>query len=329
MKKPLNDLKIELISKYGYEENFAETLSILVSSIIDHYGEEYENLVLNAILSCKYIIAGTPENKYENAYDVLKRENMLDTIVGDTIINDSDYKTASGVYQAVPRLSNTEGTFNIDRIDRIIVLPHNFDENRPVSMGILSHETLHLIKSFINQYSIEENILHERNGFYVADYELSVNEGKIEKRVLKETGMGFDEGVNTHDEYAVMNESYYDNYEASGYAKQRVIAEYILFNLNLKNIVDKAILTGEFSELKEILNGVRENGYNEFMSMMDKSIELEYERFKNILNGEKLRDATNRANEHYEHHIVPFVKDLEKLLAMEKENEKRASKSIG
>lgn len=327
MKKPLNDLKNELIGKYGYESDFAETIAIMTDSIVNYYGEEYENLITDAIMSCKYIIAGTEENKYENIYDVLKRENMLDDTIGEDIVTDGDLKRAGGVYQSLPRISYKDGVFSIDRVDRLLVLPYYFNKEHPDSLGILAHETLHLIKAYLRAYSIEGNILHERFGFHNIEYDLSYNDGRIEKRIIKNVGTGFEEGVNTHDEYAVMHESYDDTYESAGYGFQRVTAEYLIFDLDLKSMIDKSALTGDLTELIELFDQIKENAFIDFNNAMDESVRLAYERFKNIFDEKKLKESTEKSRKQFEEGVIPFIRSLEKVLSKEISEENVAIKS--
>ena len=74
----LNDYKDALKEKYGYTEDFAETISIIADDLINHYGEEYKQLIRSAIQSCKYVIRQKTKKGMETVKDTKKKEKMLD-----------------------------------------------------------------------------------------------------------------------------------------------------------------------------------------------------------------------------------------------------------
>lgn len=314
MKKPLNDYKKELISKYGYDENFAETITIIADSMISHYGEEYESLILDAILSCKYVIA----NEHENTYELLKRENMLDDAIGDRLLDPESLKLTAGIYQEIPRVIMIDGSYKVDRVDRMIALSNSFSIDHPYFIGLLARETAHLVKSYLNAYQIDNNMLIQRSGLSETTYHLSYEGGEVRKLVISEKGYGFDEGVNTHDEFAIMHESYDDAYEVSGYNRLRVTSEYLIHDLGLKEIIDKAGLLGDKSELVNVLNESMTNGYDGFIRALDECMKLEFERYKNLLDRDKLNETIKKSNEQYENDVVPLIKELSISLNNEK-----------
>ena len=319
MKKPLNDFKLELIKKYQYEENFAETIAIMADSIVEHYGEEYETLVTDAIMSCKYIISGTKDNKYENAYETLKRENMLDDTKGERLLDPESLKLTAGIYQSLPRLSHKDGKYNIDGIDRIIILSKNFDLDNQLFIGTMIHETCHLIKSFIKGYELEGNKLYERCGLCETEYDLSIENGKVAKTIVSEKGYGIDEGVNTHDEFSIMRESNNSSYESPGYGKLRATSEYLMYDLDLKSVIDKANLLGDKKELTELMDQTISKGYDGLVDALDGSLKLELTRYKSLLDRKKLKDAIANANKQYNNEVVPLVKELTASLSKDTE----------
>ncbi len=318
--KLLYDFKEEIKQKYSYDDDLAETIAMTAESLIDYFGVEYESLILEAISSCKYVIAkkekeidGKLSPVFENVYDVLKRENMILDIKGTTI-SDGDLKRASGVYTSVPKLSFTDGKYNIDKIDRIIVLGSHFNKDNPASLGLIAHETMHMIKSYINEFTIDGDKLVERRGLGKTEYKLTNSNDGINLSLEKETGVGIEEGLNSYDELKLVRTAYDSNYETYGYAYQRVVAGILIDNINLDEYIKKAQLTGNTEELKNIFDENILGGYDEFIRDLDSTVELEYKRFEYILDIEKSKEYLNELDKIFEERLVPKLQSIKKSL---------------
>lgn len=323
-KKLLFDFKEEIKNKYGYDEELAETIAMTAESIIDYMGSEYESIILEAISSCKYIIAnnfkldenGKQVGIAENIYDVLKREGMLEHIEGSTV-NDGDLKRAGGVYTSVPRISEHEGKFTIDSIDRVIVLPNYFNHNNPASLGTASHETMHLVKAYVKEYEIEGNKLKQRFGLGHGEYSLGVQGGKVIRTLIKETGIGTEEGANTYDELSLIRNTYDSNYEVYGYPYQRSICGYLADGIGLGPIIREAQLTGDIDEVKKLFDTHIDIGFEGFNEKMDETVRLEYERFANIFDEEKYKESLDKLQKLFETELAPRVRSFEASLKPE------------
>jgi hypothetical protein len=313
-KKQLCDFKEEIKAKYGYDEGLAETIAMTAESCIDYMGEEYADLIFEAISSCKYVVAVQQKDKkgnykLETIYDVAKREGLIEEDE-DSLVNDGDLKRASGAYISKPNLSYSDGEFKIDSVDREIILPYYFDPDGMSSLATISHETKHLIKAFAGEYKIEGNKLHARNGVGGSDYELTESNGKVHKKLVNEIGVGFEEGVNSYDELCLMRECYDSNYEVYGYTSLRITAGYLMDALKLRDMIKFAQLTGNIEELKALFDANMDVGFEGFLKISDKNAELEYRRFATLLDPEASKEALDNLERHFIEEIVPRTKEF-------------------
>lgn len=314
--KLLFDFKEEIKTKYNYDEELAQTIAMTAESLIDYFGNEYENIILEAIKSCKYIIAKPmrqDEHKNwlpsETIYDVMKREGKLEYIENATV-TDGDFKRANGVYSSRAIVSEENGQFKLDRVDRIIVLPYYFNHENPSSLGTITHETMHLVKAYVNEYKIEGDMLIERGGLSKNTYKLSSKDGKVQKTFVSELGVGFEEGINSYDEQKVIRSSYDENFDVHGYAYQRIVGAFIADSVGLAPNIKNAQLSGDISEIKKIFDENMENGFEAFLMLMDENVKLEYRRFATIMDPDKNKEVLTQLQEQFEKKIVPQVRNF-------------------
>jgi hypothetical protein len=322
-KKMLFDFKEEIKNKYGYTEELAEDIALTAESCINYMGQDYTNIILEAINSCKYSMAKKGYNDdgtyfIENVYDVAKRDNMLDESEND-IVSEGDLKRASGVYIYITRLTYQNNEYKIDRVDRSIIIGSSFAPGTANYYSALAHETMHLIKAYSREHTIENNQLRTRFGLGYADYNLSQKDGKVVKTKTKEIGVGIEEGINTYDELCLMRQFYDSNYEVYGYANLRIVGGFLMDNIGLAPQIRLAQVTGNTDEIRNIIDANMGIGYEEYLKRLDESVALEYERFAEILDPEKCDEVLGRLNKHFEEQIAPATRELRSRINHEME----------
>lgn len=185
----------------GCEEKLAYAVSTLYDTLVTEYGEEYQQIILDAILSCKYEIAreyrmdsnGKKTNTKEDVKAVLKRNNFPLDFISKEDLN------KRYVYASYPEIKDK----TITNVNRMIVMPDYFNDESPASIGMLVNSINSLVKSYINEYKIDGNFIIRRRG--LATYRYDINSHKL----IDSFGFGLEKGLNDYDERAIVIE-YYD-----------------------------------------------------------------------------------------------------------------------
>jgi len=294
-KERLAEFEKENRGIYDYSDDFSQTIAMVLESIISAYGEEYESIVFEAVKSCKYVVHDSPER----------------------II--SSYKNMNGEYSSNANIEKSEDGFSISSVERMITLPNTFNTESPAHIGMLVRETLRLVRSYLNEYTIDGNILKERRGLETREYKIFQN-GNI--REISRVGNGLEEGIIFYDELAIMWENYSDSYEPiNGKDYQRIIAGLLEGNSELKSTMIRGALIGSTLELESSL-GVE---YNEFISLIDGLDKLEEKRKEKITSTKGLNLATDKLAEYYEQQVVPIINSLNINLTEINEEKKSVS----
>ena len=194
------DISNKLIES-GCEEKLAYAVGDLYDTLVCEYGKEYQKIILEAILSCKYEIAreyrvdsnGRKTKAKEDVKAVLKRNKFpLDFISKEDL-------SKRYIYASYPEIKDKK----IIKVNRIIVMPDYFNDESPASIGMLVNSINSLVKSYVNEYKIDGNVIIRRRG--LATYEYDINS----KKLIKSSGFGLENGLNAYDERAIVRK-YYD-----------------------------------------------------------------------------------------------------------------------
>lgn len=188
----------------GCEEKLAYAVSTLYDTLTMEYGEEYKQIILDAILSCKYEIAreyridsnGKKTNTKEDVKAVLKRNNFPLDFVSKEDLN------KRYVYASYPEINDNK----ITKINRIIIMPDYFNDESPASIGMLVNSINSLVKSYVNEYKIDSDAIIRRRG--LATYRYDINSHKL----IDSFGFGLEKGLNDYDERALVRK-YHDQDE--------------------------------------------------------------------------------------------------------------------
>lgn len=317
----LFDFKERIKSKYGYDEEFAETISMAAEDIAYHLGEEFASVVYRAFEECKFVIQKgmkTGDKKRETVLDVIKNEGMYEEIRKDTTTEENLQK-ATSAYVSVPQMSFDGSTYQIDSINRMIVLPSNFNNDSIGSYQTLIHEGLRLVNSYINEYQIEGDILTIKSGLATETQKLSKDGKNVNRTFVSRTGQGLESGINLYDEMSIVSEARDANHTPTGNDNLRLTAGQLMDGMGLKEIIRTARMTKDDTELRKIVDDYSLGGYEEFIQTLDEEKALEIERSKALLDDEQRQKVEQAIKEHFENKTAPQMQSIKHNIAKEVE----------
>lgn len=258
----------KLKNKYKYDDKVINALSKIIPSMILYYGKDYEEVILNAIFDCEIILC----NSHQTISKVLN-ERKLTKCVFTSDISDIDLKCAESVYVPNVKLSYNENnnSYEIDKIDRIIVTSHTYNYDSLKGLEVLSHALCHLVKSYNNEFIIDENIVTVKNGI---SYEIRkiVYDKEIYMELLEEKAKGLEEGLNLYDTEKVVSAIYNDNYKSYDFNSIYTVALLLKEKYGLKDEINGYELEGGFDDFE---NKYGEDSVNNLSIACDKCVSLE------------------------------------------------------
>lgn len=250
------DLFIDnLREKYNYGEGLLSFIKKLIPSLIDYYGVEYQNIILDAFFSTPIIVSKIDEfaigkkDDFTFNYD----ENDSESIFK----RNEDSEVAELKYASGGLMFSVELEGNIPVVKRNLVV--NFDINAILSdknnidfskIGTFVHEICHMIKT---------NIRKNDNGSYdlhcgMSQYRVEIGDNGECELLDYNQGEGLDEALNYIDEVLIMR-SYFDSQYKSNSNYSRlgnIIYDCISENEILMENIKYSMFNGP-AELKKIL----------------------------------------------------------------------------
>ena len=236
-----------IVKKHNYDKEFSEFLKEVYLELVEYFQDE--TLVYNALFDTKVI-------RVMNCYDYLKSNNLLDQ--NNYLLSEDDMKRSAGLFHSLPIISYDKNTkcYKIDNVKRMVLLSgyslHDF------AKGTLIHELSHLIKSYYNEYAIEDDILIEYCGLQVRKYKLSFENNEVKTSLISEMGVGLEEGLTEVCEVDIAKKMHnpeyiYDTYDAVHTIAANLIKDNDLFNLIIK--------TELYHDNTELLNSLKDTYY--------------------------------------------------------------------
>lgn len=237
--------------KYNYNEKIVNALAKIIPSLLQFYGYEHSEVILEAIFNCEII----PCNSYQTISKI-KKEKELSKFTGETLIGDIDLKRAEGVYISSPKVSYSEieNTFNIDDISRVIVTSHTYNYDSPKGLEVLTYAICKLVKSYFNEYVIEENKIIKRYGISIEERMILKEENDIYLDFIKETGKALEEGFTIYDAEQIVSMILMDNYEFHDYKTVYAIASILKHKFNLYDEINNCEIYGDYKYFHKICN---------------------------------------------------------------------------
>ena len=278
----LSTLEKSLEEKFGYSWDFSSEICTLIESIIEYYGSEYADIIIEAIKDCKVEILQTGK------------------------IDVSRIKYNDGMYISIPIIDNGV----ITRVNRKIILPQSYNMDNQSYRGILISQLLRLIRSFKNEFDLTNGILIQREGITTTQYMLK-DDNTLEK--ISSIGIGYEKGSLDNATLNIMRNHYANNFELqNGNDYERLFAGYIENSLELKDVFDAAALTKSFSELKSKIESA-DIRLDDFLTKIDKLDELESNR-KNSIDDVSQKQSIDRLESYYSHELTEIVSKIENSL---------------
>lgn len=282
LKEMLSTLEKSLEEKYGYSWDFSSEICTIVESIIEHYGIEYARIVIDAIKECKIEI-------------LQKKENDVSTI-----------KYNGGMYISLPVID--KGV--ISKVNKKIILPPNYNMESVSYRGVLLSQILKLIRSCENEFDIANGTLIQREGLAQTTYKLK-DDNSLES--VSNVGVGYEKGSLDNATLNIMRNNFDENFElTSGNDYERLLTGYLEDSLGLKETFDKAGLTGDFGELKSVLENA-DMSLDEFLLKIDKLEELERKRKKST-DDISQRQSIEGLEQYYSHELTEMISKIEQRL---------------
>ena len=258
----------KLKDKYNYDEKTIKALSLIVPALIKYYGEDYSDIILSAIFNCEIIHC----NSHQTISKVLN-ERKLTKSVGGSPVADIDIKRAESVY--VPNVkiiyNKENNSYEIEKIDRIIVTSHTYNYDSLKGLEILTRAICRLIKSYNNEIVIDENTVTTRYGIAHEKRKI-VYDDEITLDFIEDYGKGLEEGFNLYDTEKIVSSIYSNDYKCYDYDSVYTIASILKGTYHLQNSINECEIIGKNDELEQKYG--KEN-IDELCEQSDKCITLE------------------------------------------------------
>ena len=233
----------------GLDEELAQDIAISAETLASYYGEEYEDTILNAIRDCKIVVAsrnkvgsnGKKTNIRETVDDVMRREDIYGSPYNEK-------KTPA--YISEPVIAEKNDKLYVDKVKRMIVLPHYYSSEQPAFLPIA--ELSELCKSCVDEYTIHGKKIEQRTGLAVRTYELDENNKLV--KMISSRAVEVEESINSYDARYMMRENHLEEYDLEGKKSDEALyLGSLSISLDLKDVIRRAEFTGDTTELKEVL----------------------------------------------------------------------------
>jgi len=274
----------KIVEKFNYDQDFSSFLEKVYLELIQYFGDE--ELVFEALFNTKIV-------SVDNVYDYLKDNDLLDE--GDFLVNEKALKISAGVCQSVPEITYDAiiGTYHVMNIKRSVAIV-NLDLTKTYSKAVLIHELCHLIKSYYNEYEIIGNELISYSGLIECHYELTHDGEKVHKKLIKELGVGLEEGLNTISEEDITRKIVDKDYEASGYGVVNAVAKNLLEIPGVIEVIKRSQLYHDKNIISEVLNM---EDFANLEVLSDYLYELNLEMFSRAMQPEKMKETADKIKE--------------------------------
>lgn len=237
----------KLKDKYNYDEKTIKALSLIIPALINYYGEDYSEIILNAIFNCEIIYC----NSHQTISKVLN-ERKLTKLVGGSPVSDIDIKRAESVY--VPNIKikyNKENNcYEIEKIDRVIVTSHTYNYDSLKGLEVLTRAICRLIKSYNNEIIIDENIVTIRYGISYEKRKI-IYDDEIILDFIEDNGKGLEEGFNLYDTEKIVSSIYSDSYKCYDFDSIYTVASILKEKYELQKDINDFELIGDYDNFEK------------------------------------------------------------------------------
>ena len=296
VKASLAALEVYLENHHGYSWDLASEICTLLEDIINYYGYEYSDDIVEAVKNCKIEIFPKTKN------DV------------------SALKYSEGEFMSTPII---KGGLLIG-CDRKIILPPNYNTDSQSYRGILIKQLLKLVRSSKDEYQIANDILVQRDGFNKTVYRIQKDD-TLEKQ--SEIGISYENGTIDNSELEIMRANYDENFELpGGNDYERLLVGFMEGPLALKEINNRAAMSGDFQVCEQVFEEHLGMTFNEFLTTIDRLHELETRR-KFSSDEYAQRDSLSELEHYFRTQVAPIMHNM--LISIEEQNKKVNSNILG
>ena len=276
----------KLKDKYNYNEKTIKALSLIVPELINYYGDDYSEMICTAIYNCEII----PCNSHQTISKVLK-DRKLTKVVGGSPVSEIDLKRAESVYVPNIKISYDEesNTYNVDKVDRIIVTSHTFNYDSLKGMEVLTHALCHLVKSFNDEIIINENELTIRSGISYEKRKIVYGD-EILFEYIEDYGKGLEEGFNLYDTEKIVSAVSKDEYKCYDFDSIYTVAWILKEKYGLKKEINDYELAGDYVSFEKKYG---EDVVSELNTACDKCVCLENDMYLSFSREDKNNYAKN------------------------------------
>ncbi len=264
------DLFIETLqNKFNYDEKTTRAIKKIFPSIIKYYGKEYEDIIKNSLKETRIISCNSHET-----INILVNKLTKININNEKSLIKENLNSTSGIYLSIPiiKYDMLLKTYVIEKTDRYIILSHTYNLDSARGLAALTHNICHLIKSYKNEYSLNNNILTKKIGISRETYIIETREEQIYMELLKDENVGLEEGFTSLDEEEILKLILNDNYETFDYDNTKKIAICLKQKLSLKKSIEEAEIN---SNIDTFINTYSIELFRELSYLADSSASLE------------------------------------------------------
>lgn len=280
----------DLIKKYNYDSKTIKALKRIIPALISYYGREYEDLINNAVLSTKIEIC--------SSYDTVS------SILGKYNYNKIDYQNT---YYSVPTIIYNENLnrFEISNINRFIILENKYNLDSPKGIEVLTSSFVSLIKSYVDEYTIEGNILIKTEGLRKEKYKIIYDRINLETEFLEEENLGLQKSLNMFDTSRITSNIVKDDYKIHEYSFLQIIGTILKekfgysFEIKEEELLHKPIFT-------------KRKDFDNLSFSSDKCLFLEDEMLEEISSKEKKETLKNKLKRHMQTDVSSALIDIRK-----------------
>lgn len=223
----------KLQKKYNYDEKTIKALARTIPNIITYFGEDLEDIILEAIYNCQII----PCNSHQTISKI-EKESKLTKNINYIGIDNFEIKKNECAYLSNIEVSYNEftNTFNIDKISRIIATSHTYNYDSPKGLEVLTYALCKLVKSYKNEYTIEENKLIKRSGISTEINRIIKDKEDIYLETIEEKFKGLEEGLTIFDTEQIVSLILDAPYKCYDYDSIHVVAQILKDKFELPEI---------------------------------------------------------------------------------------------
>ena len=228
MNEYLNNLK----AKFNYSEELMTFLAQLIPAMVSYYGQEYQNVILEALYDCEIHFQEKGENPQEYLSNYFGENKDWEMI-----------EMGGAFYRKEIFLEN-----NIVRSKPIIYVITVFYNNyKPLDfqndnfLDMLVHEICHLVKGY-GKLKVENGKILDSTGLMKNTYTYSL-EGGVQEEI--QTQVGIEEALNVVDSMKILEMITGRKQKPRGYKQAGDAAELLLRHEDIAKVIKKSQLNGD------------------------------------------------------------------------------------